>query len=312
MQRGRISKLAAFLVLGLLLALGAQTQMTLPGQMPHGTQPGISLGFHDPKEGSEIQGTEVFVQVMFHGEGDFQIKAPDGTRKPNEGHVDLLLDQTLKPDINKLIPESAGIAHTDGFHTFKDVPAGEHMLVAVLVDGAHYPLAGGNGLPITATVRFSTVTARQFDDLSRWVRRGDLDGDGDLDLVLLGSGMAQLQASSATAVSADLDGDGDEEVLIVGGSLAPAGAGMGQDMSGMPHDSQMKHDDQMEHDSQATMEHEQCTSMMGAEMPHDPEMHDGMKHSSAEGQSHRMDPGALVGWVGAVLAAVALAIALLK
>lgn len=363
----KLLRLIALLPLGLLLLAGNTTKAQMEHPMPQ--QGKISLGFHSPLKDQEIHGTEVFVQIMLHSEADFQIKAPDGTRKPNEGHIDLLLDATLTLDANKPIPEGAGIAHTDEFHTFKEVPAGKHTLTAVLVDGAHHPITQ-DGKLITATVRFTTISqsVQKFDDLSALVKRTDLDGDGDLDLVLISPGgtmghsMAQshqqlmdqhkvihdqmqgmhhmmgehdkqmhglleqldqtlhstLQAmmtqmsmpempmmgtmsQAPAAISADIDGDGDTEVIVVGAG----GASMGHPMEGMKH----------KQEGQAAMEHAQCVAMMGAEMPHDPKMHDRMRHSnpSAEEQSYRMDHRALAGWlIGGGLVVLIAALVLLR
>ncbi len=125
-----------------------------------GEQP-LAVGFHNPQPDQVIRGREVFVWAMLHAterSAAFELVPPDGTRAPNRGHIDLILDPgpefELTPDRPR---EGPGIFHSpDGFYTLNDVPPGRHTLVAVLVDGAHYPIKGELGLPIKATVRFTT------------------------------------------------------------------------------------------------------------------------------------------------------------
>ena len=92
-----------------------------------------------PAEGAEVEGPAVTVQLEVSG---FPlVEAGDMTE--GTGHHHLYLDADLTPASVPVPSVEGSIVHMgDGSasYTFENVAPGEHRIIAVVADGAHFPL----------------------------------------------------------------------------------------------------------------------------------------------------------------------------
>ena len=92
-----------------------------------------------PAEGAEVQGPDVTVQLEVRG---FPI-VEAGDMTEGTGHHHLYLDADLTPATVPVPSVEGSIIHMgDGSatYTFENVAPGEHRIIAVVADGAHFPL----------------------------------------------------------------------------------------------------------------------------------------------------------------------------
>jgi len=93
----------------------------------------------EPADGSEVEGPTVTVRLAVSG---FPIVIA-GDMTPGTGHHHLYLDADLTPASEPVPTVPGSIIHMgDGsaVYTFENVAPGEHRLIAVVADGAHFPL----------------------------------------------------------------------------------------------------------------------------------------------------------------------------
>ena len=108
----------------------------------------------EPADGAELQGD---VRVVLAAE-NIEI-APAGDTRPNSGHHHLFLNRETTP-LGEAIPAGEqdivhlGQAQTE--YVFRDLPAGEYTLVAVIGDFAHRVIPQA-----TDTIRFRVVSAER-------------------------------------------------------------------------------------------------------------------------------------------------------
>ncbi|MEX2473118.1 MAG: DUF4399 domain-containing protein [Gemmatimonadota bacterium] len=113
--------------------------------MPADETPAMSAGpvgtvsILSPAEGSEVEGSSVTVELSVSG---FPI-VEAGDMTVGTGHHHLYLDADLTPASEPVPTVEGSIIHMgDGSstYTFENVAPGEHRLIAVVADGAHFPL----------------------------------------------------------------------------------------------------------------------------------------------------------------------------
>lgn len=93
----------------------------------------------EPAEGSEVAGPSVTVRLDVSG---FPI-VPAGDMTPGTGHHHLYLDADLTPASEPVPSVEGSIIHmgdASATYTFQNVAPGEHRIIAVVADGAHFPL----------------------------------------------------------------------------------------------------------------------------------------------------------------------------
>lgn len=142
------------LKLSLLLALttvacgdAAPDSETSAAQAPVGT-----VTIVEPAEGSVVEGGTVTVRLLVSG---FPI-VEAGDMTPGTGHHHLYLDADLTPGDEPVPTVPGSIVHmgdASSDYTFEGVPPGEHRLIAVVADGAHFPLQPWVVDTISFTVR---------------------------------------------------------------------------------------------------------------------------------------------------------------
>lgn len=98
-----------------------------------------TVTIEEPVYSGDVMGTSVTVRLSVTG---FPV-VPAGDMTPRTGHHHLFLDADLTaPD--EPIPTIPGqIVHLgtgDSTYTFEDLSIGQHRLIAVVADGAHFPL----------------------------------------------------------------------------------------------------------------------------------------------------------------------------
>ena len=109
-------------------------EMTSAAEEPIGT-----VTILQPAEGAEVEGSAVTVQLEVSG---FPI-VEAGDMSEGTGHHHLYLDADLTPATVPVPSVEGSIIHMgDGSSTypFENVAPGEHRLIAVVADGAHFPL----------------------------------------------------------------------------------------------------------------------------------------------------------------------------
>ena len=109
-------------------------EMTSAAEEPSG-----AVTITQPAEGSEVDGPAVTVQLEVSG---FPI-VEAGDMTEGTGHHHLYLDADLTPASVPVPSVEGSIIHMgDGSssYTFQNVAPGEHRLIAVVADGAHFPL----------------------------------------------------------------------------------------------------------------------------------------------------------------------------
>ncbi len=117
----------------------AETEAT-PEAMPE-AQPEESAGtvtIVTPAEGALITGSTVTVQLS----SDVDIR-PAGDMTERTGHHHLYLDADLTSPDEPVPTVEGSIVHmgdASSAYTFENVEPGEHRLIAVVADGAHFPL----------------------------------------------------------------------------------------------------------------------------------------------------------------------------
>lgn len=102
-------------------------------------EPVGTVSMVSPAEGSEIEGSSVTVELSVNG---FPI-VEAGDMTAGTGHHHLYLDADLTPASQPVPTVEGSIIHMgDGSstYTFENVAPGEHRLIAVVADGAHFPL----------------------------------------------------------------------------------------------------------------------------------------------------------------------------
>lgn len=127
-----------------LTALGCADQAsndadTAAGDAAAADQPIGAVTIVEPSEGAEVAGSSVTVRL--ETEGVPIVIAGDMT--PNTGHHHLYLDADLTPADQPVPTVPNSIVHmgdASASYTFENVPPGEHRLIAVVADGAHFPL----------------------------------------------------------------------------------------------------------------------------------------------------------------------------
>jgi hypothetical protein len=138
--------------LSLILALAACGDSSPDGEgMPSDTPPSEAapapavdtpigtVTILDPTEGAEVAGGTVTVQLEVAG---FPIVIA-GDMTPGTGHHHLYLDADLTPATEPVPSIPGSIVHmgdASSTFTFEGVAPGEHRLIAVVADGAHFPL----------------------------------------------------------------------------------------------------------------------------------------------------------------------------
>jgi hypothetical protein len=128
-----------------LTALGCGDQAsddvdTTVGDAPAASeQPIGTVTIVEPSDGAEVPGSSVTVRLAT--EGVPIVIAGDMT--PNTGHHHLYLDADLTPASEPVPTVPNSIVHmgdASDSYTFENVEPGEHRLIAVVADGAHFPL----------------------------------------------------------------------------------------------------------------------------------------------------------------------------
>jgi hypothetical protein len=93
----------------------------------------------EPADGSEVAGPTVTVRLDVSGVPIL----PAGDMTPGTGHHHLYLDADLTPPSEPVPSVEGSIIHmgdASATYTFQNVAPGEHRLIAVVADGAHFPL----------------------------------------------------------------------------------------------------------------------------------------------------------------------------
>ena len=93
----------------------------------------------EPADGSVVEGGTVTVRLSVQG---FPI-VQAGDMTPGTGHHHLYLDADLTSADQPVPTVPGSIVHmgdASSAYTFEGVPSGEHRLIAVVADGAHFPL----------------------------------------------------------------------------------------------------------------------------------------------------------------------------
>lgn len=93
----------------------------------------------EPAEGTEVEGPSV--EVSLEVSGFPVVEAGDMT--PGTGHHHLYLDADLTPADQPVPTVEGSIIHMGeggSTYTFENVEPGEHRLIAVVADGAHFPV----------------------------------------------------------------------------------------------------------------------------------------------------------------------------
>jgi len=128
-------------------APAAATESASEAEAPIGT-----VSIVEPVDGTVVDGPDVTVRLSVAG---FPI-VEAGDMTPGTGHHHLYLDADLT-SANEPVPTVPGsIIHMgDGSaeYTFEGVGPGEHRLIAVVADGAHFPLQPWVVDTVTFTVR---------------------------------------------------------------------------------------------------------------------------------------------------------------
>ena len=147
-------RLCSFLVLSLAACGGAEEQAE-PTADPMATRvapANASVSIVAPADGSEVTGSSVTVQLELAG----MPLVPAGEMTPGTGHHHLYLDADLT-DASAPVPTVPGsIIHmgdASSTYTFEGVSPGEHRLIAVVADFAHFPLQPWVVDTVTFTVR---------------------------------------------------------------------------------------------------------------------------------------------------------------
>lgn len=113
---------------------GPAAETPATSEAPIGT-----VTIEEPAEGAEVPGPDVTVRLSVDG---FPIVAA-GDMTPNTGHHHLYLDADLTPPGEPVPTVENRIIHmgdaSDAF-TFTGLEPGEHRIIAVVADGAHFPL----------------------------------------------------------------------------------------------------------------------------------------------------------------------------
>lgn len=126
-----------------LAACGGDTSDT--DSMPAGETPAMSaepigtVSILSPAEGSEVEGPSVTVELSVTG---FPI-VEAGNMTVGTGHHHLYLDADLTPASEPVPTVPGSIIHmgdASSTYTFENVAPGEHRIIAVVADGAHFPL----------------------------------------------------------------------------------------------------------------------------------------------------------------------------
>ena len=106
---------------------------------PVAEQPIGTVTILEPAEGAEVEGPSVTVRLQVSG---FPI-VEAGDMTEGTGHHHLYLDADLTPADVPVPTVEGSIIHmgdASSAYTFENVPSGEHRLIAVVADGAHFPL----------------------------------------------------------------------------------------------------------------------------------------------------------------------------
>lgn len=140
--------LSALLVPLTIVACGGDAETDA---MPESAEPAGTVTIVTPMDGAEIAGSTVTVQLS----SDVDIR-PAGDMSEGTGHHHLYLDADLTPP-NEPVPTVEGsIIHmgdASSAYTFEGVEPGEHRIIAVVADGAHFPLQPW----VVDTVTFTVV-----------------------------------------------------------------------------------------------------------------------------------------------------------
>lgn len=119
---------------------GADTDaMPSEGMSTAAEEPIGTVTIVEPAEGAEVDGPAVTVRLEVSG---FPI-VEAGDMTEGTGHHHLYLDADLTPaDVPVPSVEGSIIHMGDGSatYTFQNVAPGEHRIIAVVADGAHFPL----------------------------------------------------------------------------------------------------------------------------------------------------------------------------
>ena len=112
-------------------------------QAPQATEatesPARTVVILEPADGSEVAGPTVTVRLDVSGVSIL----PAGDMTPGTGHHHLYLDADLTPPSEPVPSVEGSIVHmgdASATYTFQNVAPGEHRLIAVVADGAHFPL----------------------------------------------------------------------------------------------------------------------------------------------------------------------------
>jgi hypothetical protein len=106
----------------------------------------------EPAQGAVVEGTTVAVRLAVAG---FPI-VEAGDMTPGTGHHHLYLDADLTAADEPVPTVPGSIIHmgdASSVYTFEGVAPGEHRLIAVVADGAHFPLQPWVVDTVTFTVR---------------------------------------------------------------------------------------------------------------------------------------------------------------
>ena len=106
----------------------------------------------EPAEGAVVEGSTVTVRLSVTG---FPI-VEAGDMTPGTGHHHLYLDADLTSASEPVPTVPGSIIHmgdASSVYTFENVSPGEHRLIAVVADGAHFPLQPWVVDTVTFTVR---------------------------------------------------------------------------------------------------------------------------------------------------------------
>lgn len=120
----------------------AADQSQAPAEQAPAAQADAPIGtvtILEPAEGAEVQGPNVTVRLEVSG---FPIVIA-GDMTPGTGHHHLYLDADLTPASEPVPTVPGSIIHmgdASSAYTFENVAPGEHRIIAVVADGAHFPL----------------------------------------------------------------------------------------------------------------------------------------------------------------------------
>lgn len=127
------------LKLSLLLALTTAACGDAPDDASTAGAPLGTVTIIEPAQGAVVEGGVVSVRLSVTG---FPI-VEAGDMTPGTGHHHLYLDADLTPASEPVPTVPGSIIHmgdASSVYTFEGVEPGEHRLIAVVADGAHFPL----------------------------------------------------------------------------------------------------------------------------------------------------------------------------